>query len=264
VSKVMFVTVGTSLFHSASWDAPLPQNIQYYDRWLKPEALASPDARVMDRRADEIRRQLREKLTEVNGPDWAKHLPSALFTDTPKSTPIQRYSAELTTILMMAEQRAAGQTVGDFLKEYSQIQVVIEASSRVQSLPASLARIAGCHLTAYLNAISGSNLARACDISNLSSTASSPVLEALKMLRDRIPTALKEVQADELDLVISGGYKIYGIALSHLADRDDVSARILYTHETSEELIIYRHGTFTVGDISQPAPFFWKPRSIRE
>lgn len=261
MSKVMYITMGTSLFNSASWElGTLPieprhrSDFRYYEKWLSdvPERYDrqgrcprnSPDARLTSPYADRNRAALAKHLKRENGPQWAKALPQALRDGTPIPGDVMRFSAEMSTLLKLyeySEEEADSpryDSFGEFLRSYSRIEVLLD-----DRLPAAglepLGNAAGQHLIAYINEITGRETARGCEIGWLSSTEPDKLIRGLGELARTIE---KDVKADvpHLDLVISGGYKIYGVVMAHLTTSGKPGARIIYIHETGSKLISFQ------------------------
>ena len=155
MSRVMFVTMGTSLFHSASWqpkEGALPAEIPDYDEWLaerlpgdeRPSTKESPDARLGSLHARSIRNRLEGELRCDNGAAWAEYLPPDLLAGRP-AEPMMRYGAELATILKLWQEEASEDELSTFLGSYSTIQVVSDDDDGRPSV------VAGAHLVAYLD-----------------------------------------------------------------------------------------------------------------
>src|SRR5258708_2708508 len=107
--RAMLVTVGTSLLHSASWepDPALLIEIPPYAGWMAREFLVSPDLRRSDVRSAFIRAKLEKRLTAGNTWTWTERLPRDLRDGAPAPGTLMRYSAELSTILKLAEESDA-------------------------------------------------------------------------------------------------------------------------------------------------------------
>lgn len=239
MSKVMFVTVGTSLFHSASWEAgkAVLLDVPRYDQWTADEkVLKEPEARKRTSVASRIQSRLELVLKTDNAGEWAKRLARDLTSGEPKATTVMRYSAELATILKLFEaEGGAAATLGEFLGSYDRIFLPCDSSGRGT---ARLAYVAAHHLAAYLNLLAGGNglLAQALPVPGLSSTDSSVLLGEATGL-GRLAKLIEDEKADQQDFVISGGYKLYGIYLYPLLDADDRAVRLLYIHEDGDRLL---------------------------
>ena len=242
MSKVMFVTVGTSLFHSASWepDKALLLDVQGYDKWTaSEELLGEPEARKQIGRI--IQKRLEDVLTTVNAVPWAGRLARELADGNPAPKTVMRYSAELATILKLFE--AEGRTdeaLEDFLQSYDHIYLPCDSSGQGT---ANLAYVAAHHLAAYLNRLAGKDgLAQVLSIHGLSSTVREVLLGETTGL-GRLAKLIEAEEAERQDFVISGGYKLYGIYLYPLLDLKDRTVRLLYIHEDGKGLM----------EISRPA-----------
>jgi hypothetical protein len=259
---VMLVTMGTSLFHSATWEAKqgTVSDIPYYQReWVEnEEALCSPDERLTSSFASAIRAELRSRLNVENGLEWAAYLPQDLKDGMP--TPgrhLMRYSAELTTILKLA----GSENAGDFLRSYEKVLVLVDKHSPLNSTE-HWAMISGAHLVCYLEAIAGSGGAISLEgIPGLASTSSEDLigsaqrkgaLQTLGGLLQKL--VVDEVDPPSIDIVISGGYKMYGIGLAHLTNQEDPRVRLIYVHENGDELMIYSQSSFELAGKARENP----------
>jgi hypothetical protein len=277
MSKLMFVTMGTSLFHSASWEpreGKLPCVIPDYDEWLngrppggeEPAPRESPEARLRSPHSGSIRNALQGALHPRNGKSWAEFLPPELLAGSPAEP--MRYGAELATILKMHEDvnRISPVSLRDFLASYSRIRIISDSDA------SDLSATAAAHLVAYLNRVANADLAEALTIAGLSSTEPGRLLGtqdekgALEKLAEEIRAVIRDrrEQPESVDLVISGGYKLYGVALTHLAElgverRKELrlpSFRLLYIHERGDDLMIYSGGRFVVAGRSYRNSFY--------
>jgi hypothetical protein len=248
-SKAMFVTMGTSLFHSASWevDEQLRIDLPLYEGWTRSPELTSPERRMNHPNAQAIRGKLKVRLKSDNADAWARRLPEDLRQGQPRPDTFLRYSAELATILKLSEKdRNPGESLGDFLRGYSQISLVCDSDTYGEA-EQNLPRIAGAHLARYLNTTAGDgDRARVVSVPGLSSPNPEDLLGqedtgGLGLLAKKILAALR--QTDQLDLVISGGFKLYGIVLAPLLEAQGKIVRMLYLHEESPHLFkIQRQG----------------------
>lgn len=238
MSKVMYVTVGTSLFHSASWEADdVKEHIRHYEEWISKDPLRSPEARKRTLHAESIEAVLKKALCAGDHALWAQRLARDLRDGDPSPDTLMRFSAELATIFKMREQASEFATLRDFLGSYSRIHLVSDSGTGRSGSDLQFA--AANHLTCYLNQLSGNQgIAQVLPIPFLSSTSPAELLgdrTGLGLLAQHIASDLEHLS--QIDLVISGGYKLYGIALSPLLRLPDVAARLLYIHEDGEHLI---------------------------
>ena len=145
MSRLMYVTVGTSLFESATWQAAdeLVGKVRGYEEWLTEETLRSPEARRSHRLAARIRAALAEHLSVANVGEWTEFLPDELRAGVHRG-PAMRYSAELATILEMYQDDCRpGMTFRDFLtSSYRQVHAVYEEDLCADGKP-DPARVAG-------------------------------------------------------------------------------------------------------------------------
>jgi hypothetical protein len=280
MSKLMFVTMGTSLFHSASWeprDGKLPCAIPFYEEWLRgrspgdmePAPVESPDARLSSPHSGSIRNALQAALQGANGRTWADFLPFGPAAESRVGpAPPMRFSAELATILKMhaVADEATPTNLVDFLASYSRIYVVSDSDA------SDLSMAAGAHLVAYLNHLAGRMCSEPLTVAGLSSTDSRRLLGtrdakgALQKLAEAIGAAIQGhlERPEAVDLVISGGYKLYGVALARLAELKEPDLRrlnkplhrLFYIHERGNDLMVYSEGRFGLARVSSSNPFY--------
>jgi hypothetical protein len=264
----MYVTMGTSLFDSASWlgTGEVLAKVRDYGEWLTQEAMSSPEARRASRSAARTRAALMEHLSVGNAGEWTAFVPGDLRNGTPRG-PAMRYGAELATILKMYEEGAASrESFREFLTSlYERVEVLFEQDAGADGRP-NPARVAGEHLVAYLNSAAGAIVARALPISGLSSGDPKRLigggmregaLEAMaRRFRDLVEQAGREIS--HVDVVISGGYKLYGVALAHLTEIEYLRPkfRLIYIHEEGQ-LMTYaeRHFQLHGERVPNPVPF---------
>jgi hypothetical protein len=242
MKKGMFITVGTSLFHSATWEpdqgslAALPE----YRDWTQGELLTSPDRRMSCGNSAKIREGLKILLEARDIEIWWNCLPQDLRDGRPNPRTLMRYSAELSTLLKLADEEAQGaESLGEFLASYEEIRFVYDPTSPPDGNK-NLPMIAGSHLLHYVNAISGDKApARVSRIPALSSKDPAELLgenTGLGKLGQEVCMALAEW--DQVDIIISGGYKLYGIFLAPVIDEiEGKIARMIYVHEEGDVLM---------------------------
>ena len=252
MTRVMVVTVGTSLFSSASWDPRterwpdtegLPERIEGYDRWWR-KLRDRPDERLHEITTVEA---FQSALTRENASEWAALLPEGLPGQT--SGPTKRYSAELSTILALAAHQ--GETTGrslsvrEFLRSYDEVVVITDPAPSDGDEFRSY--VAATHLVAYLSALAGDGSPiRLQPLAGLASRDPERLGPGLRKLQRFVDGLLLDDWCLELDLVLTGGYKLYGYLLSPLAfGRETV--RMIYRHERAEDLVILRGSTVRVG-----------------
>ncbi len=237
--RVMYVTMGTSLFHSATWEptAEVCQRVPGYEEWTKDDCRNSPSNRLGHALSSSIQNSLRQALRAEKTDEWVRALPQSLIEGNPSPASFFRYSAELTTILKLSEENAMGGTLSDFLNGYAQIRLVCDQVSNGPNLPF----VAATHLKSYLNVLAPLRTELVV-IPGLSSH------DPEKLLREEasgLPRLISEVrnavhESEQIDIVASGGYKIYGVILSQLLGLMGVSVGIHYLHEEGQLLLSAR------------------------
>ncbi len=240
MSKVMFVTVGTSLFHSATWEWVEGMRVEVapYEGWTKDdELLQNPERRKSTRDAACIMDGLKNRLDLENARTWASRLPKRLLAGEPEPHTFVRYSAELATILKLADRENGGnERLGDFLCSYEAIHFVCDPKRYDEKR--SLTQVAAVHLARYVNEIAKEEKAEECLIPGLSSHRKDDLLadsntSGLRLLAETLRQASAAHQ--QVDILLSGGYKIYGIFLAPLLQ--DSRFRMAYIHEEGELLL---------------------------
>ena len=246
--RSLLITVGTSLFESASWEptaSPLRRN-QHYQAWIA-SCLENPTYR---RRFASAHEQLVSLLQTDNAEHWVKHLAEDLRKDYP--TQALRYSAEMTTLIRLAAETAP---VREYLDTFDHILLPYDPSEPVKGKddrPVATSRVAAHHIAAYLRSLTvGTVTVKA--IEGLSSREPADLRRGLVALR-RLADSLTG-DGCALDLITSGGYKIYGHVLYPLAAcRTDV--RLHYLHETGAGVVtLDREGLRALGDHPIPVSF---------
>jgi len=224
------VTMGSSLFHSATWRPEGPfAKIPGYGLWTEQPLVRSPRKRSQMCRplrrgqplqsGEAIERQLEELLREAAPNELAKLVATDL-----SSCP-GRYSAELTTLLGLLAHDDAGLSLGEFLRRYDHVEIL---SGEKDADPS---HHAGRHFEATLEALVG----RRC--STLKPLAGETLPERVKAFQDY----LRELPgADAVDLLVSGGFKAFAtVAGRHLPRHP--SWRTVYLHEDSMAVVIEDH-----------------------
>jgi hypothetical protein len=238
--RVMYVTMGTSLFHSATWEATdeVCEKVPGYREWTEGDCKTSPDRRQMHPLYASIRDGMQAALNARNAEWWAAWLPKDFRNEEPSPGSFLRYSAELTTILSLSETRPHGSTLSDFLKGYDQARIVHD--DRTSDGEKNLPYVAAVHLAYYLNLLAAqADFATCVPLTGLSSSDPQEVLEGLGRLADDIEEARERFQ--RFDVIASGGYKLYGPVLADLRSTENISIRLIYLHEGGRGLFVMPH-----------------------
>lgn len=241
MSKVMFVTVGTSLFHSASWEASesVLRDVPFYDRWTENDSiLREPEARKKLPAGDKIQQRLEYVLRTDNTGVWTGRLAADLLRGEPDPVTVMRYSAELATILKLFEiEGKSFPTLGAFLGSYAAIYLPCDSSAQGD---ANRVYVAAHHLAAYLNRLAEADgmLAQPLAVPGLSSHEPEKLLGARSGLGKLASSLLDAARAgDQLDVIVSGGYKLYGIYLYQRLAAEGLPVRLFYIHEDASRLV---------------------------
>ena len=236
MSDVMLVTVGTSLFHSASWkfDGFVSSQVKKYNTWnekgtaSKPGPLFSPEERI--RTGGPIVGQLKDLLKEEGHRAMATH-----FETDVKKDELMRYSAELSTIF-----RRAFRFNEDLLAALAKFKdnIWFIADSQKIGGEASDQFLVAQHLAEYLNFLVPGLGAKVLEIPGLSSKAPETFLDksgktGIVALFNKVDDFLESAKETDSKLywIASAGYKIYGIILGPLLSSSNTE--IVYQHEDS-------------------------------
>lgn len=241
MSNLMIITVGTSLFHSASWDERNTgfldrlgsQADNYKDNWANARIkgdignLYKPDDRKIE--CPELVLKFKELLTADNAKEYAQYAADYQEGDE------MRYSAELATILAYARQMNPGNWK-QYLSDYEIVFVIDEDENNPS-------HIAAVHNAACLAKIAGLDDKKisAQKISYLSSIEpdklKSALLDFQKYIHDEKEANQKTKKYQTIDLIVSGGYKIYGFVSFREISAD---TQLIYMHEAASKIFIHQ------------------------
>lgn len=211
--RTLIVTVGTSLFASASWKCEGPfSKVRDYKSWLTDENLKNPGGR----RSRGWRTSAALEKVICSDPEG-----TAAYFDLDVYQPL-RYCGEITTLLRVFEQECQGdESFEDFLRRrYPKIRLLASADEENDS------NIVARHLRKIMYTI-----------------LAHPDVEVAAVLRGlRLPNLIRhfreylEKQASSsedrnVDLLVTGGYKAYSILAGHWVAQGGGGWRVLYLHE---------------------------------
>lgn len=231
--RILVVTVGKSLFSSATWRAENHFDFRGYRRWCeeldakgKPFWLQNPERRAKD----DATCQKIGNIVKDKAPSELSRLVTITDSDEPR-----RYCAELTTLLAMY--RAPGhhtESFQSFLSGYGAVDLVCPTDERDE------AHIAARQLEQILLAQGAKN-------------ASGSLLK--KILRSEAPRHrvkqwgeyLDALTKDKnnIDLVVTGGYKGFALLAGDAWARtgSELGWRVIYLHQDKEEdLFVHENG----------------------
>ena len=161
-SKAMLVTVGTSLFHSASWEFDEAfvrnKNIQNYKKWLERTdengeegPLISPEKRLLATSFNfkkHFETKLLKSLTEID--DWAEYFVSDI-----QLNDLLRYSAELSTIFELGLHcKNPTENLSDFFSAY-EINLITDTIGNPNK--PNKQYVAAFHIKSYLEKVLKNN-----------------------------------------------------------------------------------------------------------
>jgi hypothetical protein len=229
--RILVVTVGTSLFSSASWayEGEL-KSICGYRAWVG-EYLEDPDGRRKQgpRTVEDLKKLLKDQGTAITSTYFAEDFDCPL-----------RYSGELATLLRCSQRFGKGdESFAEFLRRsYREIQLLASTNENNKS------HLAADHLEIILRDKAGHP-----NVTRPGSLRSSYLHELLDFLRDHL-TQLSRQEA-EADLLVTGGYKAYSLLAGKFvaSQPKDHRWRALYIHEEDAgQLIVEGRGDTSVGE----------------
>lgn len=240
MKKGMFITMGTSLFHSATWEpgAGALAGLQKYEEWTSPDLLKSPEKRLSSASATEVRNSLKILLKAENAEEWWGYAARDLAHGDPNPNTLMRFSAELTTVLKLAqEEPAKSDKLSDFLSSYDEILLAFDPDNKDQG--PNLPKIASYHLYSYLSHLGKSRIVLQA-IPGLSDPSPATLLDDPNRGLRKLARIVAEAGArnEQMDFILSGGYKIYGIFLHPLLREERRNFRLIYLHEEGSKLLV--------------------------
>lgn len=265
MSKCMIVTIGTSIFHSACWDKHNPAFMEklgtlqdeYTEIFANPGVANDPGGLFNPEKRRKGGQSLESFFKkQLNGED-ASNWPEWVAQFIPPVSPAMRYSAEIGTILRYAENESAeNDTSWQSILDPYDFYFVYDSNTT------SVSAIAGLHNQTYLKKLLGGDPDRfkPKTIEGFSSQKPKPLVKALDEYRNFLDKQRISLgRYETIDVVISGGYKIYGlIAYGFLSSP---RYRIIYLHEEAEQVVIQDRDTVKFSNLSKkPFPAFPKPR----
>lgn len=245
--KEMFITVGTSLYFSATWEnLPPASDVPGYEQWLQAPRRTKPKERKGSHQGKKVEGKIISQLAAdpQNVATWSVILPQELKDGKHDPKENLRFSAELSSLLMLADHEKI--SARDLLSRYEAIHVVVDPNETTSGS----SYVAGVHLLSYLQTIAGPGVASRINlfkIPDLASVDEALLVPALQALVHGVLRRSREQQA-QVDLLASGGYKIYVGFLSHLVAVDN-HLQLLYLHEEASKLVRVREGRIAIGNL---------------
>lgn len=252
MKKLMVVTVGTSIFHSAFWDQTHPDfkkelgNLweEYCNKFANPGVSSEPgglfDPEKRRREGKNLESFFKDRLKGNDAGRWTEWV--APFN--PPDSPALRYSAEIATILCFAENEA-GKNETNWQKILDPYDFYFVHDSDT----ASLSGIAGLHNRKYLEKLLNGKSGRI-QFKAISGFAEHKnprtLIKALREFRSFLINAKASVKPlyDTIDVVISGGFKVYGVVGYGFLFNHNF--RTLYMHDESSRVIIQNRKTMRI------------------
>jgi len=225
--RIMVITVGTSLYQSASWQTqsvPLAKNLGY-SRWVH-DYLDNPRRRASMVEGDcgsetgiRIELELQALLKVENATEWAR------YVERDMRHPL-RYSAELATMIKLYD--LEGQHYRDLSGFLSEIYSVIHLVTDEDTMDHG--HIAAHHLLEQIKIF----VPEVSDLPKIEPKIAGQHLDN-KMVSLSSVLALLPVDS-EVDLLLSGAYKIYSMVASMwLTQRE--KWRAIYLHQERDHLV---------------------------
>jgi hypothetical protein len=225
-NKTMIVTIGTSLYHSASWrdnDTPLA-GIKGYSRWVE-DYLNQPGKRPTmvagdcgSETGDSIMASIENELKRDNAKEWSNYF--AVDDKNPL-----RYSAEITTIIKLYEiERGSASDLSSFLgNKYKRVILLTDENESDKG------HIAAYHIKEYLMRLAPSLQSLFVIDPRISGSNLSEKVASLRTYLEQFD------KKKDVDLVLSGGFKIYAMMSALLIQGSEW--RIVYIHESGNNLV---------------------------
>lgn len=232
-ARVLVVTVGTSLFSSASWRCEGDfAKVKGYSEWTK-HVLNDPHRRRTEYPDTEERIR---KLLTAGTQATARRF--ELDVDHPL-----RYSGELTTLIRMYQRPGAWTDVPAFLRHrYARIELLAPTNEANES------RVAARHLEVILAEKLGH------PNTTLPNALRSPhLLDLVPQLRHHL--AALAASGEEVDLLVTGGYKAFALLAGKFVatQPENRSWQAFYVHEDAEaQLIVEGRSETWVADTEVP------------
>ena len=244
--SVIIVTVGTSIYHSATWDENNDNFRQaigarsarkYQERWCNRQSagnirggLLSPSNRL--RNAPDLEENFHIWLKDAKPAVWgdwvAKYIPGEEL----------RYSAELATLLKLAYwETSNGQTNGeneDDWKGYFEDTMIWWVCDSNQTTEGAIAARHNAACLQHLAGLQNSKIDYK-EIPNFAATDPEKLHAALIAYSELINQTLKG-NFSHVDAVVTGGYKIHNLITNDFVGREGF--QLVFLHETFSGLYI--------------------------
>lgn len=265
MKKIMLVTMGTSLFSSASWEfddwvlnmVPLYSIWQDGGDWVSnPGPLYSPEKRQRSERADDIVRSLETNLTVENADEWAPYFATPEINERCNRACFRRFSAEVSTILELGMAKSG--LIKKYLESFEKISLVADPSLNERNKHNSQ-YVAAVHTKVYLESNFNLSNFEILEIPGLASKTPSVLLkgfngsDGLNRFIEEIDNMLRSDKIEKFVIIATGGYKIYGVFLGQFIQVSP-KVSIVYRHELGDELIIITKDKITIPSENKKEP----------
>ncbi len=243
MSEVYFVTVGNSLFHSATWEGEEFEEFakkegfwEEYQNFLKKSDPGDPSEDgplfVPEKRKQKgqvVEQKLKELILEDTAPSWTKYI-AEYDPGNPKYD--KRYSAEITTLLTLA--RMKGISPGELLAD-KEVYLVCDDSTQKGST-----RHVAAHLKQVLIKICGDAATRDIHIKPIQGFSShdpTNLHNALEKFNEEIENTLRRSKVNNIYLIVTGGFKVYSMIAARKIEK---YVEAIYMHEEAEIVFTYK------------------------
>lgn len=229
-NKLLVITIGTSLYTSASWnsDGCMPKD---YPEWISLCKL--PSSRATSENATTIKKDLSVRILNSEN----DITPFTQVLAEPELGLEMRYSAEIATTLLYIRSIDHGKPWKENLSEYKVVLFYDEGNNDSRAIAKHTKAYLEKWMTDFYEWEVGLE-----SINDFSATEPGSLIGAMKEYSAACEkyVAMLGVEWAELVFNISGGYKIYGIHPARLLKKDKVIA--IYLHESSESNKVYEIG----------------------
>jgi len=234
--KEMMITVGTSLYHAAMWEpeGPLAKVRGYGDWTTEKTYLEKPGERERHPAARRLASVL-DLAGEANAiAEWVEvlHRPLKAGEALPPEQAM-RYCGEVATLVRLAA--AEGKGLREFLASYHSITVPVDGEATEEGSERRRSLIAGRHLVAAFNEIAAVAVCREYNVPGLASSDPEELGPALVQLFKLAEDRSSAEVVDQIDLVVTGGFKVYGYLFSRLLTFR--GTRLHYVHEGGQAVL---------------------------
>ncbi len=243
MSEVYFVTVGNSLFHSATWEGEEFEKFakkegfwEEYQNFLKKSDPGDPREDgplfVPEKRKQKgqvVEQKLKEFILEDTAPCWTKYIAEYKPGDSKYD---KRYSAEITTLLTLARMKRI--PPGELLAD-KEVYLVCDDSTQKGSTRHVAAHLQ--HIICKLGENSTELKIEIKKIPGFSSHDPTNLHKALEKFNEEIENTLRRSKVNNIYLIVTGGFKVYSMIAARKIEK---YVEAIYMHEEAEIVFTYK------------------------